>query len=184
MPYWCACQLLPRQERLALHMLQEVEHYSVYAPRLREHRMVRGRRVEVRPLLFINYIFIRVELQWSRARWCAGVNRIVLDGVAPARVPDQVIAALKRREFDGAIELSKRGLQRLRKVNLSMATSRRIEAAIALKVPRLTCEEHEDSVKTCVEGGAISQATSDRKNRIAHRYKRYTSEQAHQALQS
>ena len=111
--YWCVCQLMPQKQKLALHCLQEIEHYSIYAPRLREHRMVRGRKVEVRPLLFVNYIFVQIVSGWWSARWAPGVSKIVLgDGAAPARVPDQIIAELKRRERDGAIELSKRGLRR------------------------------------------------------------------------
>ena len=41
----------------------------------------------------------------ARARWCPGVLRLVLDGAQPAKVPDQVIADLKKRERNGAIEL-------------------------------------------------------------------------------
>jgi len=57
------------------------------------------------PLLFPGYLFVFIELQWSRARWSPGVVRIVLNGGTPAVVPDGVIAALKARETGGLIEL-------------------------------------------------------------------------------
>jgi hypothetical protein len=43
MSYWTAAQLQPRRERLALHMLAQ-ENFTVYAPKLRERRTIRGRR--------------------------------------------------------------------------------------------------------------------------------------------
>jgi transcriptional antiterminator RfaH len=111
-PFWCVAQLVARQEGLALHMLG-LEGFEVYAPRLRQRRRSHGRWIETRPLLFPAYIFVRGVLQWSRARWAPGVVRVIADGEQPAKVPDQVITALRRREKDGAIELPKpRGLTR------------------------------------------------------------------------
>jgi len=107
MAYWAAVQLQANRERFALHMLQEVEGFATYAPRLRQRRRSHGRWIEVTPLLFVTYVFVAIELQWSRARWCPGVIRLVMDGLQPARVPNAVISELRRRERDGAIELPK-----------------------------------------------------------------------------
>jgi transcription antitermination factor NusG len=41
------------------------------------------------------------------ARWSPGVVRIVLNGGVPAKVPDAVIAALRKRERNGLVELPK-----------------------------------------------------------------------------
>ena len=57
------------------------------------------------PLLFPGYLFVRIELQWTRARWCPGVVCIVLNGGTPAAVPDGVIMALQARETGGLIDL-------------------------------------------------------------------------------
>jgi len=57
--------------------------------------------------LFPGYAFVLITLQWHAARWSPGVVRIVLDGLAPARVPDAVIAELRGRERNGLIELPK-----------------------------------------------------------------------------
>lgn len=67
-------------------------------PRVQERRVIRARLVEVVLPLFPNYLFARIQLQWSRARWSIGVSRIVLDGERPAVIPDDVIDAIRRRD--------------------------------------------------------------------------------------
>src|SRR5262245_20151865 len=104
--YWCAAQLQPQRDGLALHCLRQAG-FETYAPRLRERRIMQGRRVVQTPLLFPGYLFVLIELQWHRARWAPGVVRLIMDGVAPAVVPDGVITALKAREVGGLIELPK-----------------------------------------------------------------------------
>jgi Transcription termination factor nusG len=98
MSFWTCAQLQPQRERLALHCLA-LAGYTTYRPLLRQHRVSRGRRVE--PALFPGYAFVLIELQWHAARWAPGVTRIVLDGAAPARVPDTVIAEIRSRERGG-----------------------------------------------------------------------------------
>src|SRR5215813_11790141 len=102
--YWCAAQLQPQRERLALHFLAQAG-FETYAPRLRERRTVQGRKVVRTPLLFPGYAFVWIELQWSQARWSPGVVRLIMDGLAPAVVPEVVITAIKAREARGLIEL-------------------------------------------------------------------------------
>jgi transcriptional antiterminator RfaH len=110
MSYWTAAQLQPRRERLALHMLAQ-ENFTVYAPKLRERRTIRGRRADSEAPLFPGYAFVLIRLQWHAARWCPGVVRLVMDGLQPARVPDVVIEEIRGRERNGAVELPKRRLQ-------------------------------------------------------------------------
>src|SRR5262249_32258163 len=93
-------------EALATHCLA-LAGFTVYTPRRREHRVLRGRRVEVNPPLFPGYAFVAITLQWHAARWSAGVVRLVMDGAAPARVPDAVIDEIRSREVRGLIELPK-----------------------------------------------------------------------------
>jgi transcriptional antiterminator RfaH len=108
--YWTVAQLQSRSERLALHLLVQ-ERLTVYAPRLRQRRTIRGRREDSEVPLFPGYAFVWVELGWYAARWCPGVVRLVMDGLRPARVPDVVIEEIKSRERNGAVELPKRGLK-------------------------------------------------------------------------
>jgi transcriptional antiterminator RfaH len=107
MAFWACAQLQPSRERLALHCLT-LAGYSTYLPRLRQHRVSRGRRLETTPALFPGYAFVRIELQWHAARWAPGVTRIVLDGAAPAKVPDAVIDEIRSRERGGLVELPPR----------------------------------------------------------------------------
>ena len=81
--------------------------YETYLPRLREVRHSHGRKIEARPPLFPGYCFVAITLQWHAARWSVGVVRLVMDGAAPARVPDAVIAEIRSREVAGLIELPK-----------------------------------------------------------------------------
>jgi len=57
---------------------------------------------------FRGYCFLTVEAQWYAARWSIGVIGLIMDGVRPARVADQVIDDLRKRERNGLIELPQR----------------------------------------------------------------------------
>jgi len=95
--FWSACRLAHR-ENLALHYLEEVAGFTVYHPRLRDRRIRHGRRVELRPALFPGYAFVLIRLQqWYAARWAPGTLGLIMDGVGPAKVPDAVIAEIRRR---------------------------------------------------------------------------------------
>jgi transcriptional antiterminator RfaH len=110
--YWAAAQLQPQRDALALHFLRQAG-FETYAPRLRERRTVHGRKVVKTPLLFPAYAFVFITLQWHAARWSPGVIRLVMDGAAPARVPDAVIEEIRKREVAGLVELPKPPLARL-----------------------------------------------------------------------
>ena len=86
--FWCAARLMSRREAFATHCLG-LAGFETYLPRLRERRIVRGRRVDVHPPLFPGYAFIVIALQWHDARWCPGVLSLIMDGTGPARVPER-----------------------------------------------------------------------------------------------
>jgi transcriptional antiterminator RfaH len=102
--YWACARLESRREAVAEHFLR-LAGYEVYVPQVREQRLRRSRRVEVVAPLFPAYGFIAIERQWHSARWSIGVTAIIMDGTAPARVADQVIDEIRRREVRGAVEL-------------------------------------------------------------------------------
>ena len=104
--YWACAQLQPQRDMLALHFLRQAG-FETYAPRLREPRSVQGRKVVRTPLLFPAYAFVLIQMQWHTARWSPGVIRLVMDGVQPARVPDNVIDEIRAREVRGLVELAK-----------------------------------------------------------------------------
>jgi transcriptional antiterminator RfaH len=79
---------------------------------LREQRRgSHGRKITVTPPLFPGYLFLWVVSGWWNARWSAGVRRLVMDGLVPARVPDRVIAEIRSRERAALIELPKLRLE-------------------------------------------------------------------------
>src|SRR5262249_52081718 len=101
-------------------------------PRLRERRISRGRRIEIRPPLFPGYCFLTVEAQWYAARWSLGVIGLIMDGIKPARVGDQIIDDLRKRERNGLIELPKRP-------GLKPGDQVRIPARSVRRAPRSLC---------------------------------------------
>ncbi len=104
MSYWACARLESRREAVARHFLR-LAGYQVYIPQIREQRLRRHRRIEVIAPLFPAYAFIVIERKWHTARWSIGVTAIIMDGVAPAKVPDQVIDEIRHREVRGAVEL-------------------------------------------------------------------------------
>src|SRR5262249_19032537 len=98
------------REGLALRCLG-LAGYTTYFPRLRQQRRSHGRRIELQPPLFPGYAFVSIELQWHTARWAIGVVGPIMDGGAPARVPDSVIAEIRSRERNGLVELPKLTLE-------------------------------------------------------------------------
>jgi transcription antitermination factor NusG len=106
MPYWTAARLLAHRERLALHCL-ELAGFETYAPRIRERRLVRGRKAWVETALFPLYAFVHIEAGWYDARWAPGISSLVMDGERPGRVPDVAIAELMARERGGFVMLPK-----------------------------------------------------------------------------
>src|SRR5262249_19161109 len=90
---------------LALHCLAQ-QGFETYFPRLRAHRIARGRKIETQPALFPGYVFILIEQRWYSIRGTPGIVRLVQDG-EQSQVPDSVIAEIRSRERNGLIELPK-----------------------------------------------------------------------------
>jgi transcriptional antiterminator RfaH len=108
MGYWAVARLQPQHEHSGLVHLG-LNGYEIYYPLVREKRIRRGRRIEVRPPLFWGYCFFVVENGlWYTARWAIGVCSVIMDGTIPARVPDAVIAEIRGRERNGLVELPRR----------------------------------------------------------------------------
>jgi transcriptional antiterminator RfaH len=109
MSFWSVARI--QREALALHTLGLLG-YEVYLPRLRAHRVMHGRKIELRRALFPGYCFVQIELQWHAARWAPGVIGLVMDGIVPARVPQNAIEEIRRREVGGLIVLERQGAKR------------------------------------------------------------------------
>jgi transcriptional antiterminator RfaH len=104
MSFWAAAQVKGQSDQVALHYLH-LFGYETYAPRLLDRRVRHGRKVVKTPLFFPGYLFVLIELQWSRAMAAPGVVRLVMAGAVPAAVPEEVVSALRAQERNGLIEL-------------------------------------------------------------------------------
>src|SRR5262245_26493385 len=71
--------------------------FLTYMPRVR----VRGREA----LLFPTYLFIQIISVWYSARWTPHVVRVLMDGDRPARLPDNVVPDIRKREHGGFVRL-------------------------------------------------------------------------------
>ncbi len=79
----------------------ERQGYETYLPRVREIRRRAGQRVKVIAPLFPRYLFIHLDEQfdnWGPIRSTLGVVSLVRFGQLPARVPDELLELLRRRE--------------------------------------------------------------------------------------
>ena len=94
-------QLIPNQERLALYCLR-LAAVELYNPRIAPPRAARRKAP---PALFPGYLFARCTPQWAIIRRTPGVLRVLVDGETPSKVPDAVIAELRRREHNGLVRL-------------------------------------------------------------------------------
>lgn len=104
MAFWAAVQFHGSHERLTLHCLG-LAGFETWCPRIRERRIIRGRRTIVTPALFPGYVFVLVTLQWHAIKRTPYVVRLIMHGETPARVPDRVLDELRARERNGVIEL-------------------------------------------------------------------------------
>ena len=104
MAFWAAVQFHGQHERLALHCLG-LAGFTTWCPRIRERRIICGRRAIVTPALFPGYVFVLIELQWHAIRRTPYVIRLIMNGDMPAPVPDRVIDELRGRERNGVIAL-------------------------------------------------------------------------------
>ena len=105
MAYWTCAQVAPQQESAAQHFLK-LRGFESFCPRLRVTRHKHGRKIELRPPLFMSYVFVWIVSGWWDARWCPYVSRVILNGTQPAVVPAAVITELRNREVDGLIEVA------------------------------------------------------------------------------
>lgn len=84
--------------------------FEVYVPRFRKRRS-HARRVTWAPApLFPRYIFVAIDLtneRWRAVLSTVGVNHLVMQGEAPAAVPEGVVEALRAHETsDGVVDFS------------------------------------------------------------------------------
>jgi transcriptional antiterminator RfaH len=104
MPYWVAVRSAPSHERLAWEGVGQAG-FETFIPKI---RIRIGAQWRTQPL-FGCYFFVRVVDRWRVLERTMGVLTVVKFGAAPARCPDEEIAALlERSDRDGIIRLAAR----------------------------------------------------------------------------
>lgn len=100
MACWYTVCCKPRQETIAQENLQR-QNYHVYLPRLQTRKRRSGKWVEVVEALFPGYLFIRLDPQMQSTapvRSTRGTVGLLRFGGQPARVPEEIIAAIRQHE--------------------------------------------------------------------------------------
>ena len=104
--FWSVVQSQPGCERRAISHIER-QGFTIYAPREKIVRIVRGRKVHDARWLFPRYLFVWIEDQWQRLFGTIGVSTVLMNGEKPARLPDEFVPSMKAREHHGLIELRK-----------------------------------------------------------------------------
>lgn len=94
---WYAVHTKPKQEARALENLEN-QGFSCFLPLLDVEKMRRGKVQRVTEPMFSRYLFIHLNettQNWSPIRSTMGVHKLVSFGPHPAKVPPELIEALK-----------------------------------------------------------------------------------------
>jgi transcriptional antiterminator RfaH len=97
----------PRQESVARENLTR-QGFETYLPVMHEIRRRQGKRLTLVAPMFPRYLFIHLNSQtdnWAPIRSTLGVVSVVRFGRAAARVPDDLITALRTREDSQGIQI-------------------------------------------------------------------------------
>lgn len=111
MSFWSVVQTETQREHLARVWMMRAG-FETYAPRIRINR----RRVT---LLFPSYIFVRIIDRWYPIKWTPGVQRVLMNGEEPARVGDNIIASIRKREVRGVVRLPPKTPQRGQRMQIT-----------------------------------------------------------------
>lgn len=107
MRYWYLLYSKPRQERLALENLER-QRYEAYLPLIRNRRRRQGRFTAIVEPMFPRYLFIHLSDEsdnWGPIRSTIGVANLVRFGPEAARVPDDLVVALRGREDESGVQV-------------------------------------------------------------------------------
>ena len=106
MEAWYLVYSKPQQERVALENLSRQE-YLTYLPFLHTRKRYRGKRRTVVEPMFPRYLFVylsNTDQDWGPIRSTKGVAHLIRFGSVPARVPRDLVDALRSREDDFGVQ--------------------------------------------------------------------------------
>lgn len=99
---WYLVHTKPKQEAIALDNLTR-QGYACYLPRLNVQKVRRGKALVVAEPMFARYLFVQLSTHdnapsWAPIRSTLGVSQLVRFGTRPAKVDDELVNLLRRRE--------------------------------------------------------------------------------------
>jgi transcriptional antiterminator RfaH len=99
MSNWFLIHTKIRQERVALENLER-QGFECFLPLIRAEKLRRGALQIVQEVLFPRYLFIRLgtglgSQSWAPIRSTLGVSRLVTFGQIPAKIDDDLVAAMQ-----------------------------------------------------------------------------------------
>ena len=99
MSNWYLIHTKIRQERVALENLER-QGFECFLPLIRAEKLRRGKLQILQEALFPRYLFIRLSTElesqsWAPIRSTLGVSRLVTFGQTPARIDEDLLAAIR-----------------------------------------------------------------------------------------
>jgi transcriptional antiterminator RfaH len=113
--FWSVVQSQPACETRAISHIER-QGFTVYAPKEKIIRIIRGRKVHTWRWLFPRYLFVWIIEQWQRLFSTVGVSTVLMNGQEPAKLPDDFVPSMKARERNGLIELKRSQFSKGQKV--------------------------------------------------------------------
>ena len=107
MKAWYLIQSKPQQEQIAQEQLER-QDYEIYLPLASMQRRKRGKTIRVIAPMFPRYLFINLSDKtddWRPIRSTIGVSSLVRFGMQPAKVPDNLIDTLRKREDETGVQI-------------------------------------------------------------------------------
>lgn len=101
---WYAVHTKPRQESLAELSLQRLG-VEAFSPRLKQNKVIRGRRQAITRPLFPGYLFARfnLDIHYRAVNYARGVRKLVSFGPTPATVDEEMIESIRFKMQDGCV---------------------------------------------------------------------------------
>lgn len=101
MSYWTVAQCETQRMHLTRLLLMRLE-FETYMPRFKSKA---GKIL----LLFPSYMFVRITARWYPVALTPGVTRVLMAGDQPARLGEEIVSTIRKREVGGLVKLPSNG---------------------------------------------------------------------------
>ncbi len=104
---WYLVRSKPRQEAIAEMNLQRWD-VETFCPQLKQTKRIRGKNRTVITPLFPGYLFSRFDpyTEYRKVVYAHGVANVVMFGMTPAKVDEEIVESIRARMHEGFVSLS------------------------------------------------------------------------------